>query len=141
MQKSEKYIISNEGKFSSLNRERRSNVAFVFLSVLILLTSVLFIFISYANSGEKLDYKPYVQGQTVLAFTQNSNSSETIQKININTASLKKLCEIKYVGESRAEKIIAYRTANNGFKSIEEIKNISGIGDKFYEEIKDTICV
>jgi len=43
------------------------------------------------------------------------------------------------VGPSIAKKIIDYRTKNGGFKNIEELKLVSGIGDKLFEEIKDGI--
>ncbi|MCI8621267.1 MAG: hypothetical protein HFJ50_06025 [Clostridia bacterium] len=44
-------------------------------------------------------------------------------------------------GSSTAEKIITYRNENGKFKSIEDIKNVSGIGDAKYENIKNYICV
>ena len=45
------------------------------------------------------------------------------------------------IGESKAESIIEYRTKNGGFKSIEEIKNVNGIGDSLFETIKDYITI
>ena len=45
------------------------------------------------------------------------------------------------VGEATAEKIIAYRQEHGSFSSIEEIKEVSGIGDKKYEAIKESITV
>lgn len=76
-------------------------------------------------------------------------SAETIQaasenqgdKININTANLTELDKLPGVGPVRAADIIAYREKNNGFKTIEEIKNIKGIGDASFEKIKDLITV
>ena len=40
-----------------------------------------------------------------------------------------------------ANKILSYRDENGEFKSIEEIKNVNGIGDKKFENMKDLICV
>lgn len=62
-------------------------------------------------------------------------------KININTADLKQLDNIPGVGEATANKILSYRDENREFKSIEEIKNVNGIGDKKFENMKDLICV
>ena len=62
-------------------------------------------------------------------------------KININTADLKQLDDIPGVGEATANKILSYRDENGEFKSIEEIKNVNGIGDKKFENMKELICV
>lgn len=73
-----------------------------------------------------------------------SSSSATgvfTDKVNINTASASELITLDGVGESTAAKIIAYRQANGSFASIEDIKKVSGIGDKKYEAIKDRITV
>jgi competence protein ComEA len=62
-------------------------------------------------------------------------------KININTASLSELDTLPGIGPTTAQKIIDYRTQNGPFKSIEDIKNVSGIGEKKFEQIKDKIKV
>ena len=61
--------------------------------------------------------------------------------ININTADVLRLTELKGIGEKTAQKIIDYRTQNGSFESIEDIMNVEGIGDKTFEEIKDYITV
>ena len=76
--------------------------------------------------------------------TKNSGESKTgvsnvKGKVNINTASLEELDTLPGIGESTANKIINYRKENGKFKSIEEIKEVSGIGDSKYEQIKDLI--
>ncbi|HIU25610.1 MAG TPA: helix-hairpin-helix domain-containing protein [Candidatus Copromorpha excrementigallinarum] len=62
-------------------------------------------------------------------------------RININTADSGQLQEITGVGPVTAEKIISYREENGRFDSIEDIKNVSGIGDKTFEKMKDEIKV
>ena len=62
-------------------------------------------------------------------------------KININTADSGTLQKIPGVGPVTAEKIIDYRTSRGKFSSIEEIKNVSGIGEKTFEKMKDKITV
>ncbi len=59
--------------------------------------------------------------------------------IRLNSASLEELDKLDGVGPSIAQRIIDYRTENGGFKSIDEIKLVPGIGDKMFEKIKDEI--
>ena len=60
--------------------------------------------------------------------------------VNINTASKEELMTISGIGESKANSIIEYRKENK-FNTIEDIKNVSGIGEKFFEQIKNYITV
>ncbi|MBM2820362.1 MAG: competence protein ComEA, competence protein ComEA [Candidatus Berkelbacteria bacterium] len=62
-------------------------------------------------------------------------------KININTATVEELDSLPNIGPARSADIIAYREQNAGFKTIEEIKNIKGIGDKSFESLKDLITI
>ena len=61
--------------------------------------------------------------------------------VNLNTATREELMSLRGIGESRAEDIIHYREAFGGFKSIEDIMNVSGIKDAAFEKIKDSITV
>ena len=61
--------------------------------------------------------------------------------VNLNTATLEELQTLPGIGETRAEDIIKYRQAHNGFKAIEEIQNISGIGPATFEKLKEHITV
>ncbi len=67
-------------------------------------------------------------------------STEIYGLININTADKETLMLLSGIGEKRATDIIEYRKLNP-FNRIEEITNISGIGEKTFEKIKDKICV
>lgn len=62
-------------------------------------------------------------------------------RININTASMEELMELKGIGETRARAIIEYRETYGDFGYIEEIMNVSGIKEASFEKIKDDICV
>jgi len=61
--------------------------------------------------------------------------------ININTASQKELESLPGIGPALAERIIQYREKNGPFLSPEDIKNVSGIGEKRYEQLKDKITI
>lgn len=70
-----------------------------------------------------------------------SGTSAASGKVNINTATVEQLTTLKGVGEATAQKIIDYRQQNGSFKKIEDLKNVSGIGDKRYAALKDSITV
>ena len=73
--------------------------------------------------------------------SSNATSSTKNSKININKATQAELEIIPGIGPSTALKIINYRNENGKFKSIEDVKNISGIGDSKYEKMKDYITI
>lgn len=77
------------------------------------------------------------QGSSNFEAGKNNN---TTTLVNINTASKEELMTIPYIGESKAEAIIAYRLENQ-FSKIEDIMNISGIGESVFAKIKDYITV
>ncbi len=62
-------------------------------------------------------------------------------KININKADEAALSTLSGIGPSKAQSIIAYRQENGRFQSIEDLKKITGIGDKTFEKLKDSITV
>lgn len=62
-------------------------------------------------------------------------------KININKASINELKLLPNIGESKAQAIIDYRNSVSFFNTIEDIKNVSGIGDSLFDKIKDLITV
>ena len=61
--------------------------------------------------------------------------------VNINTASASELDALQGVGPSTAQKIIDYRTANGGFKSVDDLKNVSGIGDAKFATLQPLVTV
>ena len=63
------------------------------------------------------------------------------EKININKAAQTEIETLPGIGPSTALKIITYRNEHGKFKNIEDIKNVSGIGDSKFENIKEYICV
>lgn len=67
--------------------------------------------------------------------------SESPYPINLNTATVQDLTLLPGVGEVLAQRIIAYREANGPFKSVADLVNVDGIGDKKLESILDYITV
>ncbi len=57
--------------------------------------------------------------------------------LDLNRVSMEDLCLIPGIGESLAQEIVAYRQRRRGFRSVEELKNVKGIGEKKYKSIKN----
>lgn len=69
------------------------------------------------------------------------NENNNIKRILLNNANIEELITLPGIGINIAQKIIEYRDISGGFKSIEDIKNVAGIGDKKYEKIKELIAI
>ena len=80
------------------------------------------------------------ENQTDTATSEKENNN-TSKKININKATQSELETLPGIGPSTASKIITYREENGKFKTIENIKDVSGIGEAKYNSIKDFITV
>jgi competence protein ComEA len=61
--------------------------------------------------------------------------------INLNTASLSELDTLPGIGPALAQRIIDYRSAHGGFRSVDELRQVSGIGDSRFAELKDLVTV
>lgn len=61
--------------------------------------------------------------------------------VNLNTASVEELCKLSGIGEAKAEAILAYRTEIGVFSSIEQLKEVTGIGDSLFNQIKESIYI
>jgi competence protein ComEA len=77
----------------------------------------------------------------LIAVGATSGSAETAGKLNINTASLEQLTQLKGIGPAYAQKILDYREQHGPFKRIEEITQVQGIGQRTFEANKDLISV
>ena len=104
------------------------------------------------NSGEEVDEKEKNQiesknneyitqdsGKGVIVSNESNELSSSI--VNINTASQTELEELPGIGPSISSRIIEYRNQKGNFKKIEDVKNVTGIGDSKFEKIKDLIKV
>jgi competence protein ComEA len=63
------------------------------------------------------------------------------ETVNINTADVKALDTLDGIGQKKAEAIVAYRTEHGEFKTLEDLKEVSGIGDKLFDKIKEDIAL
>lgn len=72
---------------------------------------------------------------------ESVTARQSFSKVNINTAPADELALLPSLGEKRAEAIVEYREEHGKFKTAEEIKNVKGIGESIFEEIKDKITV
>lgn len=95
------------------------------------------------EDGQKIYIPNINEEETVVTnFTEGIvDDSEGSTIININKASEEELQSLNGIGESLAQSIVKYREENGNFKDIEELKNVPGIGDSKFENIKENIKV
>ncbi len=84
--------------------------------------------------GEEIDSE---EDSSIEEEVEKEKGNDDLDCININTDSKEKIMELQGIGESRATDIILGRP----YSKVEDIKNVSGIGDTTYSNIKDFICI
>ncbi|MFH7820720.1 helix-hairpin-helix domain-containing protein [Neobacillus thermocopriae] len=122
-------IISRAGGLTELADETKVNLAEHVQDAMV---------IYIPAKGEKGFMTPGSNAGTVHA-SGGTGSNE--RKININTADESELQKIPGIGPSKAAAIMEYRETNGPFQSAEDLKNISGIGEKTFEKLKDAVTV
>ena len=93
------------------------------------------IYIPNINDDDTEEFITEDAGQNVIV-----EGIEATDKVNINTAKQTELETLPGIGPSTALKIINYREENGNFKTVEDLKNVPGIGDAKFENIKEEIC-
>ncbi|MGX8699219.1 MAG: ComEA family DNA-binding protein [bacterium] len=109
----------------------------------LILTFTLGYFVGVYNRGHNIIITSLPEAETPeIKVTPLPESMQEVEyPINLNTADLLTLTHIPGVGESTAKKIIAWREENGGFRVIEEIMLVSGIGEKKFAAMKEYITV
>ena len=92
-------------------------------------------------SDEALVYVPTKEEATSQEVQSNASSIKENKKVNLNKASLEELKQVKGLGAKRAQDIIDHRESNGKFKSVDELKKVSGIGAKTIEKLKEYVTV
>lgn len=102
------------------------------------------------TDGQKIHIPSINEKNEIEFVTQSSGENIIVEKdslkkegklININTANEEQLQELQGIGASMAKRIIEYRKTNGKFNKIDDLKNVSGIGEAKYNKIKDYICI
>ena len=87
------------------------------------------------QDGQKINVLRAGEGSGLAA----AGGGEESSKVDLNTAGIEELESLPGIGPTLAERIIAYREKRGGFHSVEELKQVSGIGDKKFEEIRELV--
>ena len=93
-----------------------------------------------SQAAAKTEVSP-AQAEAASGQTAALSGDKAGDKININTADAKELESLPKIGEVLAQRIIEYRLQNGKFNSIDEIKEVKGIGDSIFSAVKDLIAV
>ena len=92
---------------------------------------------TYSETGKEINTNTYNNAESMYS----SSSDSTSAKININTADANMLQTLSGIGPVLSERIIEYRKQNGFFGVIDDIVDVSGIGEKKFEGIRELICV
>lgn len=139
---------------NALGFTRQEQLIVVFLLCGLLLGSVVSITKKHSVKKSSFDYdeikkkfaeRVRIRSEEAQAVVGNDGAAKIQEKarisININTASQKELEKLPQIGPVLAKKIIEYRRRQGGFKSAEELRKVSGIGEKVFARIKPYVRI
>ena len=124
------------------NLTRHEKGIIVFLAASIILGYGLIYFQKLNSKAPPASWtSDFYQEEISTRSTRLDRPDETIFVIDINKADCQDLVRLSGIGQILAQRIIDYRNRNGAFKRLEEIKNVSGIGDKKFERIKEFLVL
>lgn len=112
----------------------------ILISVALILIGAILVFVAVKSPRVYDEPNPTDATQSVNAEI-NDITQEHIFPININTATADELTMVKGIGDTKAKNIVAYREEHGPFNSVEELKEVDGIGDTLYEQIAGSLTV
>lgn len=118
-----------------VNDEKKPALLLMIITVIAIITVMMY---------SVFDSPKYNPIKTELITTENSfriTTAVSDEVININTADIEELMKLKHIGEKKAEAIIAYRELNGAFRTVDELKEVSGISQNIIDENKERITV
>ena len=88
-----------------------------------------------------LNYSEITNDACIKDESEIVSDSTISSKISLNTATIEELMTLPGIGEAKAKAIISYRDEVGSFKNIEELKEVEGIGDTLFDQIKENITI
>lgn len=146
-------------KQDTVKSDKRSTMLLIAVALIVLGAVFIYIALSQPKVSQELSATGNTMGSTAVSHNttvltsdtddeQNFNNEHNTQAvtsvkypINLNTCTAQELMMIDKIGETRANAIIAYREHLGGYTSVEQLKNISGIGDSIYNAIAPYVTV
>lgn len=118
--------------------------------IALILVGGILLYFSLSQPKEYVEVDSSQPVETTVDYTESSqavihyaDSDQPVMNypLNLNTCTVEELMTIDGIGEAKASSIIEYREYIGGYKSIDEIKNIKGIGDALFEKVSPYLCV
>lgn len=120
---------------------REQKIFYIVLGIYLLLCVGLFAFHKLSGRAAYVSVSAVASETTAVSEQPAAQAMSDKLLININTATAEELTALDGIGEKTAENIIEYREKNNGFLDIEELMEVSGIGEAKFNKIKDNVTV
>ena len=120
---------------------KKLSFALLLLSTALFACLLIGVFIGRSTAGSQINLSQYEKLSATGSTDAVSDISESAGKINLNTATIDDLTLLPGIGEVLAQRIIAYRDEIGGYKNIDELINVQGIGNATLNKISDYITV